>query len=110
MGELCAVTSHSTLLPVMAALYTRIVPLEFEEGRANRQGSKQVLNAQQPCSAAADMSIRQVKFHLDTGLLVCGHHYALQGWEIAQTACIGSGMYAAISSIQHDDAACMLQV
>ena len=48
-GELWAVTSHSTLLPVIAALYTRMVPLELEEGRARRQGSKQVLSAQQPC-------------------------------------------------------------
>ena len=60
------------------------------------------------------MSIRQVKFHLGTGLRVCGNQYAswaLQGgWEIAQTACIASGMHAAISSMLHDDAARMLQV
>ena len=50
MGELCAVTSHSTLLPVTAALYTRMVPRVLEEGSAKRQGSKQVLKAQQPCN------------------------------------------------------------
>lgn len=81
MGELCAVTSHSTLLPVMAALYTRMVPLVFEEGSANRQGSKQVLSAQQPCTQADNKGQQTgvIRFTQQPMQVSC----ALQKWKAA---------------------------